>query len=88
MTILGKLKGEMNRIPVQAANKAFFVLVLFTVFLVPVIQMTFRRITYCILLTSIFLPGTWLISNHRALSLSFAVLVVSIVRIAEGMALN
>jgi voltage-gated potassium channel len=88
MTIIGKLKGDKKILPVLAANKALFVLVLITVFFVPVIPMTFHRITYSILLTSIILTGTQLISKHSTLVLSFAVLAIAMLWIGDLMGLE
>jgi len=88
MTIIGKLKGDKKILPVLAANKALFVLVLITVFFVPVIPMTFHRITYSVLLTSIILTGTQLISKHNTLVLSFAVLAITMLWIGDLMGLE
>jgi len=88
MAIIGKLKGDKKILPVLAANKALFVLVLITVFLVPVIPVAFHRNTYSILLTSILLTGTQLISKHRKLILSSVVLAIVMVWIGDLMELG
>ena len=85
MTIFGKLKGGEKIFPVLAANKILFILVLTTVFLVPVIPVTFHRLTYSILFTSIILTGTQLVSKHRTLILSSAVPAIAMVWIGEMM---
>ncbi len=87
MTIIGKLKGTKKTLPVLAANKTLFVLVLITVFFVPFIPVTFHRITYSILLTSIILTRTQLLSKHRTFVLSFAVVAIAMVWIGEMLAL-
>ena len=88
MAIIGKLKGNKKILPVLTANKVLFVLVLITVFLVPVVPIIYHQITYSILITSLILTGTQLISKHRTLVLSIALLTIAIVWIGDAMALG
>ena len=75
-------------LPVPLANRILFILVLLTVFCVPVLPSTLHLNTYSILITSIILIGTQLVSWNRMVALSNACLAITLVWIGEILDLN
>lgn len=75
-------------LPIKVANKILFVLVLMTLFFVPVIPLTLHYTTYDILITSIILTGTQLISKNRKLILTYAILAIAMVWLGVAMDLH
>ena len=68
----------------SVANKSLFVLVLLTIFIVPVFPLPTHRVIYSILMTSILLTGTQLISRYRNITLICAILGIAMVWIADA----
>jgi len=88
MGLIGKLKLTKQILPIVVANRTLFVLVLMTLFFVPVIPFSLHRATYDILLTTIILSGTQLISKNRKLILTYAILAIAMVWIGVAMDLH
>ncbi len=70
------------------ANKLLFTTVILAIFFVPLIPVKFHSAAYNIVFTSILIFGTQLISTKRMLSLLYVLVAISMVWIADALALD
>jgi voltage-gated potassium channel len=71
------------RLSIKIANGTLFIMVLIILFVVPVIPLSLHRYAYSFLFTTIILAGTQVLSKKRKITLTYAIIAITVVWIGD-----